>query len=296
MSRLSDRIPFSALPDRKPLRLPGGEQVAVWVIVNVEEWSIERPMPRTILPPPMHGNQLPDVPNWSWHEYGMRVGFWRFAEVLQQAGIRATLALNGRVCEAYPRVAEAARDLDWEFMGHGWAQRPMHAVEDQAGEIAQSIEAITAMTGKPPRGWESPGLTETPETLDLLRAAGIEYVANWPFDDEPAEMHTAHGPIVAMPYTVELNDIPIGVLQHHRSNELLLRGIDQFDQLAREGERSARVMAISVHPYMTGAPHRIRYLQELIEYIAASGKARFMAGDDILDWWRTQPGLKLDGA
>ena len=293
MARLSDRIPFSALPDRQPLRLPRGEAVAVWVIVNVEEWSIERPMPRTVLPPPMGGTQLPDVPNWAWHEYGMRVGFWRFAEALEKAGVRATLALNGRVCEVYPRVAEAAHTLGWEFMGHGWSQRPMHVVEDQAAEIARSIETITAVTGKPPRGWESPGLTETPETLDFLRAAGIEYVANWPIDDEPAEIATAHGPIVAMPYTVEMNDIPIGVIQHHGSDMLLRRGVDQFDRLAAEGERSARIMAISIHPYLTGAPHRMRYLEELLAYIAKSGKARFMAGEDILDWWRTQPGLTL---
>lgn len=295
MTRHSDRIPFSALPDRKPLRLPGGETVAVWVIVNVEEWSIEHPMPRMVLPPPMGVAQVPDVPNWSWHEYGMRVGFWRFAEALEKAGIRASLALNGRVCEVYPRVAEEALKLNWEFMGHGWAQRPMHAVEDQASEIDKSIETIKSFTGKAPRGWESPGLTETPETLDLLRKAGIEYVANWPFDDEPAEMHTAHGPIVAMPYTVEMNDIPVGVIQQHESDVFLRRGIDQFDRLAVEGERSARVMAISVHPYMTGAPHRIRYLEELLAYITESGKARFMAGDDILDWWKTQPGLKLQG-
>ncbi|MCC2095510.1 MAG: polysaccharide deacetylase family protein [Hyphomicrobiales bacterium] len=293
MARMSDRIPFSALPDRKPLRLPGGEAVAVWVIVNVEEWSIERAMPRTVLPPPMGGMQLPDVPNWAWHEYGMRVGFWRFAEALEKAGIRATLALNGRVCEVYPRVAEEAHRLGWEFMGHGWEQRPMHAVEDQPEEIARSIAAITAVTGKAPRGWESPGLTETPETLDHLRAAGIEYVANWPLDDEPVEMRTTHGPIVAMPYTVELNDIPIGVIQHHQSDVLLKRGIDQFERLALEGERSARVMAISIHPYMTGAAHRIRYLEELLNFIGRSGKACFMAGDEILDWWRTQPGLAL---
>ena len=293
MSLLSDRIPYSALPDREPLRLPDGEAVAVWVIVNVEEWRIDRQMPRSILPPPMHGAVMPDVANWSWHEYGMRVGFWRFTEVLEKAGIPVTLALNGRVCEAYPRVAQTAKDLGWEFMCHGWSQRPMHAVEDQAAEIKQTIDAVKKFTGKAPLGWESPGLTETDETLDLLRAAGIEYVANWPIDDEPTEIRTAHGPMVAMPYTVEINDVPIGTVQYHSSKELLTRGMDQFEQLAQEGERSARVMALSVHPYMTGAAHRVRYLKELIETIAATGKARFMNGEQILNWWRTQPGLKL---
>lgn len=293
MNPLSDRIPYSAAPDRAPLRLPGGEHVAVWVIVNVEEWSIERPMPRSVLPPPMGETRLPDVPNWAWHEYGMRVGFWRFAKALEQRGIRATLAINGRVCEAYPRLAKGAHDLGWEFMGHGWSQRPMHVVEDQKSEIEKTISVIKSVTGVAPRGWESPGLTETKDTLDLLRGAGIEYVANWPFDDEPAEMSTINGPIVALPYTVEMNDIPIGVLQHHPSDMLLRRGVDQFERLYAEGAHSARVMAISIHPYLTGVPHRISYLEQLLDYIANKGKARFMAGDEILDWWRTQPGLKL---
>src|ERR687897_509974 len=104
-----DRIPYSAIVDRPPLRLPDNGRVAVWTIVNVEEWSIERNMPRTVLPPPYGQPLQPDLPNWAWHEYGMRVGFWRFIEVLQKFGIKATLAINGSGIEGYRRGAEAAR-------------------------------------------------------------------------------------------------------------------------------------------------------------------------------------------
>src|SRR5690606_12710682 len=149
-----DRIAYSAIVDRPPLRLPDGARVAVWTIVNVEEWSIERPMPRTVLSPPQGQPLLPDLPNWAWHEYGMRVGYWRFVEVLEKFGIKATLAINGSVCRSYPRVAGAARDAGWEFMGHGYIQRPMHHVEDQKQAIRQTIDEIKAFTGKPPRGWE----------------------------------------------------------------------------------------------------------------------------------------------
>ena len=173
-----ERVPYSAIVDRPPLRLPGGARVAVWTIVNVEEWSIERAMPRTVLPPPYGQPLLPDLPNWAWHEYGMRVGFWRFVEVLKKFGLKATLALNGSVIERYPPVVKAARDAGWEFMGHGLVQRPMHHLEDQKAAIRETIERIKAYTGKPPRGWESPGLTETFETIDLLAAEGIEYVAD----------------------------------------------------------------------------------------------------------------------
>src|SRR5438309_7135768 len=88
-----DRIAYSAIVDRPPLRLPDGARMAVWTIVNVENWDIRRPMPRAVLPPPMGNPLLPDLPNWAWHEYGMRVGFWRFHEALQRIGVTPTLAL-----------------------------------------------------------------------------------------------------------------------------------------------------------------------------------------------------------
>src|SRR5438309_10467145 len=102
-----DRVPYSAIVDRPPLRLSGGSRVAVWTIVNVEEWSIERPMPRTVLPPPFGQPLKPDLPNWAWHENGMRVCFWRFLEVLRKYNIKATLAIDESVCRSYARVAES---------------------------------------------------------------------------------------------------------------------------------------------------------------------------------------------
>src|SRR6185295_5871223 len=125
-----ERVPYSAIVDRPPLKLPGGARIAVWTIVNVEEWSIERAMPRAVLPPPYGQPLLPDLPNWAWHEYGMRVGFWRFLEALNKYKIKATLATNGSVIKSYPRVVEAAMKAGWEFMGHGFIQRPMHHVEN----------------------------------------------------------------------------------------------------------------------------------------------------------------------
>jgi allantoinase len=281
-----DRIPYSAIVDRPTLSLPNGSRIAVWTIVNVEEWSIERNMPRTVLPPPYGQPLLPDLPNWSWHEYGMRVGFWRFLETLNRVGLKATLAINGSVCKSYPRVAEAGLKAGWEFMGHGYIQRPMHHLEDQRQQIFDAVEAIRAFTGKKPRGWESPGLTETYDTIDWLKEAGIEYVADWVLDDQPCTIQTAHGPLVSVPYTVEMNDIAMMVLQNHPSEEWLRRGIDQFDRLYAEGEKSARVMAISVHPYITGVPHRIGYLEKLYEYILQRPGVLMWTGEQILDWYR----------
>lgn len=281
-----ERLDYSAIVDRPALKLPGGARMAVWTIVNVEDWGIERPMPRTVLPPPMGQPLLPDIPNWAWHEYGMRVGFWRLFDCMRKFGIVPTLAINGIVCRTYPRVAQAAKDAGWEFMGHGWIQAPMHKVDDQPGAIRETIEAIRAFTGKAPVGWESPGLTETYDTLDHLAAAGIRYVANWVVDDQPLYLRSAHGPVVSVPYSLEVNDIAMMVVQNHPAGELLQRGKDQFDRLYEESAATMRVMAVAVHPYITGVPHRIRYLEALYEHMRAKPGVVFWTGEKIQDWYR----------
>jgi allantoinase len=268
----SDRIPYQAQVDRPSLRLPNGKRLAVWVILNVEEWRIENAMPRTVLSPPMGQPLLPDVPNWSWHEYGMRAGFWRQFKALTDRKIPVTLALNANVCNSYPRVASAAREAGFEFMGHGFMQGPMHKLADQADAIKRSVETIAKFTGKPPRSWESPGLTETEETLDLLRLNGIEYVADWVIDDLPQET----------------NDIVIHALQHLPSDQFLKRCTDQFDRLYLEGASNARVMAISIHPYITGVPHRIKYVEQLLDYVIGHDGVALMTASEIGDWYGTE--------
>ena len=121
-----ERAAYSAIVDRPPLRLPGRARVVVWTIVNLEVWDIARAMARQVLPAPTGAVLLPDVANWSWHEYGMRVGFWRFEALFRRLRIRPTLALNARVCVDYPRVAQACLEAGWEFMGHSYEQGPIH--------------------------------------------------------------------------------------------------------------------------------------------------------------------------
>lgn len=281
----SQRAPYSAIPDRPALRLPDGKRLAVWTIVNAEHWHDGGAMPRSVLPPPMGQALLPDIPNWSWHEYGMRVGFWRFLKVLDEFGITPTFAVNGSVCRHYPRLVEAAHQSGWEFMGHGYLQGPMHKVEDQRKAIVETINAIRDITGKAPRGWESPGLTETNNTLDWLREAGIEYVADWVLDDQPMRLKTEHGDMISVPYSVEINDVVISAIQHQPSDEIYHRGKRQFDQLYKESADSARVMAISIHPFLTGVPHRIQALRDLYAYIQQHDEVALMTGEDICDWY-----------
>ncbi|MDB5622759.1 MAG: polysaccharide deacetylase [Devosia sp.] len=292
-SVIRGRLDYAPISQRPKLRLPKGERVAVWTIVNVENWSPAGAMPRAVLPPPMGQPLLPDIPNWAWHEYGMRVGFWRFLEVLSKRGLRASFAVNGSACSVYEAACRAAHEADWDFIGHGFVQRPMHRVEDQQGAIRDTIAAIRQLTGAAPRGWESPGLTETLDTIDLLAAEGIEYVCDWCLDDQPVTLRTKAGPIVSVPYTVEINDVVMSAVQGHRSDEIYKRGVDQFDRLYLEGADQPRVMAISIHPYLTGAPHRIKYLEMLYDYILGHDDVALMTGSEILDWYRTQPTAPL---
>ena len=288
--RPENRLAYRAAVDRPRLALPGGERVAIWPVVNVEHWLIDHPMPRQILVPPTAASLLPDLPNWAWHEYGMRVGFWRFLAAFEARGIRPTLSINGSVCTAYPRVASAARDAGWEFMAHGFHQVPIHRVPDQPTMIARAVEDIGAFTGSAPRGWLGPGLTETLDTPDHLRAAGIEYIGDFVVDDRPCRVATAHGPLVALPYSVELNDIPLLAIQHHRADEFVERALANLDRLSAEAAGDgplggAKVMSFAIHPYITGVPHRIGLLERLLDALVARDDVAFMQGGEILDWY-----------
>jgi allantoinase len=279
------RTDYSAIVDRPPLRLPGRARLVLWPIVNLEVWDISRPMPRQVLPAPTGASLLPDVPHWSWHEYGMRVGVWRFFDLFRARGIKPTLAINARVCEDYVRVAEEARREAWEFMGHAYDQMPIHKHDNQREMINRSMDILERFTGKRPLGWLGPGLTQTYETPELLAAAGVKYIGDWVYDDEPDIIRTANGPLVTLPYTVELNDIAMMIVQHHESDYLLRRAIDAFDRLYAEGEHRAKVMAVAIHPYISGQPHRIKYLEAIYDYAAKFDGVLHWNGEQILEWY-----------
>jgi peptidoglycan/xylan/chitin deacetylase (PgdA/CDA1 family) len=282
------RASYSAIIDRPKLKLPGGNRIVIWSIVNLEVWDITRPMPRAFLSPPNGLPLMPDVPNWSWHEYGMRVGVWRFFKLFKSLGIRPTVSINARVCEDYERVAREARDSGWEFMAHAYDQIPMHKLEDQRAMIARTMDVITKFTGTKPAGWLGPGLTQTLETPDLLAEAGVRYIGDWVHDDEPTRISTMHGPLVTLPYTVEQNDIPVMMIHQHQSSYWTTRLIDTFDQLYEESADTAKIMAIAVHPYISGMPHRIRHLRAAYDYINRFEGVVHWNGTQILDWFERQ--------
>jgi peptidoglycan/xylan/chitin deacetylase (PgdA/CDA1 family) len=287
----NERLDYSPISQRKKLVLPGGARLALWVIVNVEEWDINETMPRTVLTPPAGGAPMPDIPNWAWHEYGNRVGFWRMLEVFDDLRVPAVLAINGSAIARYTAIVDAAKERDWEFIGHGFSQKNMQKVADEEADIAKTSAAIKEVTGQNPRGWLGPGLTETWETPDLLAEAGYDYVCDWVLDDQPVRLKTRGGKsIVNLPYTQECNDVAMMLIQHHKASEYQTRASDQFDELYRNASGSARVMALVAHPYIMGAPHRIKSFRGALAHIRKQSGVLFWTGEQILDWYLTQSG------
>eukprot|EP01031_Cornospumella_fuschlensis_P015548 gene15548-19007_t len=146
----TERISYSPISQRPKLTLPGGARMAVWIIVNVEEWNPRETMPRTVLTPPAGGSPTPDIPNWCWHEYGNRVGFWRMLDMFDDLKVPAALAINGSAIAAYEPIARAALERNWEFIGHGFSQKNMQKVENEAEDIAKTTQAILDFTGARP--------------------------------------------------------------------------------------------------------------------------------------------------
>lgn len=289
--KLWERVEYSAIVDREPLRLPDKKTVVVWPLVTVEVWDPDGPMPRTILTPPQEARFIPDVPNWSWAEYGARIGFWRMKAALDKRGLKATFCINGSVIERYPRICEAALKSGWEFMGHNIIQKPMHAMEDEEDAVNRSVEVIRKFTGAKPRGWMGPGLTETHDTPELLVRAGIKYTADWVLDDQPTVIKTKEGPLYSVPYSVEVNDVVLMVSEKRSNSSLHDRALAVCDRYLSEGPDQARVLALACHPYLHGTPHRIGYYEKCLDALVAKGGVMFSTGGAILDWYKAERGL-----
>jgi len=278
------RYDYSPIIDRPRLAWPNNARVAVWVIANIEWFEFDRPALQ-FRPPPA---QMPDVVNYSWRDYGSRVGVWRQMAILDRFGIKATVALNSLVCRYHPRIVEEMLKREWELMGHGTTNSRSNVGLDEAAErevIETTIRQIREATGQTPQGWLGPGLGETYNTPDLLAEAGIRYVCDWIFDDQPVPMKVRRGSLLAMPYSVELNDIALFVGQSRTGQEYFEVIRDQFDGLYRDGETTGRVMAIPLHPFLTGVPHRAKYLEMALEHVSRHSGVWLARGGEIADWY-----------
>lgn len=285
-----DRYDWSMLPQRKPVKWPGNARVALWVVPALE-WFPLNMSGVPFKPPGAMMTAYPDLRHYTLRDYGNRVGIFRLMKALDRHGIRASVAVNGAVAVRYPSLIRECRQRDWEIIANGLDMDHLHhaglAMADEKKLIDDTLDILNNAAGKTVRGWLSPAKSESANSLDLLGAAGLDYVCDWVNDDMPYAMRTASGPLHAMPHPVDIDDYTILVQNHHTEDDFRDQLCDQFDVLYRESAtQGGRVMAISLHPWVIGQPYRIRALEEALQHIMRHKGVWTATGSEILDAWK----------
>ena len=284
------RYSYHPWPSRPDYRWPGGARLAVYVGLNLEHFAFGEGLGAELAPGAAAGHPQPDVLNYAWRDYGNRVGAWRMLELLDELSWPATVLLNSAMYDYAPALVAAHRARGDEIAGHGRTNSERQSAMDEAAErtlIAESTAAITAAEGTPPRGWLSPWIAESHVTPDLLREAGYRYTLNWCADDQPIWMQTRAGPLLAIPYPQEINDIPSIVARKDGAAQFAEMILDDFAERRRQVARDGKpqVMGIALHPYLIGQPYRLRALRRALAVIAAAPR------DEV---WVTTAGEILD--
>lgn len=280
-----DRLPYQAAASRPPLEWPGGAKVAVWVVPNIEHYEY--------LPPkqefdPYPRTPHPEVRSYSYRDFGNRVGFWRMLEAIDRYEIPCTASLNAGVLDHFPEIAEAMAARNWDYMSHGlYNTRTLRGMtEDEERDFyAECNRVLERHTGKKFSGMLGPNITGTPRTPDLMAEAGMTYQADWVHDDRPSPLLTAHGPIVALPYTFELNDGPV-FRGPNEAAEYLRLCVDQLEEL--RAEEGGQMMCIALHPFVIGQPHRAPHFEALMAALREHDDVWLTTATEIVEHYRSQ--------
>jgi allantoinase len=280
--RLYDYSPITARPQ---LEWPDGARVAVWIGLNVEHYEFGKP---AISIGPQTADLVPDPLNYGWRDYGPRVGIWNLMNVLDRHGIRASVLLSSDVCDLYPQIIDAGNERDWVWLAHGKNNSILQThmeLEEERTYLADVTETIERHTGKRPRGWLGPNLSESFNTPELLAELGFTYMCDWCNDDQPYPLRVEAGPMISVPYSIEVNDIPLFVTKAQTGPDFLQVVVDQFECLYEVGEKTGQVMAIGLHPFLIGLPFRLGYLDRALEHIASKEGVWLTTSDEIAAWY-----------
>lgn len=291
----SERLPYLAGARRGALGpLAAGKPLIVHIVLNLEAWSFDEPLPRKLISSPHGGNPVPDLPNFSWVEYGMRAGLPRLLRELSGRQLPASVSINAAVLDSYPGVAESLVELGWELVGHGYRQRSLHNEAAEESVIRSALDRIARLTGTRPRGWLGPGTQETFLTPDVLASLGVEYTLDWTIDDLPLWIRTTSRPVLAIPYTLDLNDSVLWAAHHFASDELHSRVLATLSTFESELPDAPRILTLALHPHLAGVPHRFTYLRQTLDLLQQRPDAVFATGSQICDWYaKAEP---ADGA
>lgn len=276
------RYPYSPITARPDYSWPGGRRLAVYIGYNLEHFAFGEGMGAKLGP----ASPEPDVLNYSWRDYGNRVGAWRCLELFDELRLPAAVLANTAIYDFCPQVMAAHRRRGDEVVGHGRTNSERQGgmpAEQERALIVECAARIAKEEGRPPRGWLSPWISESSATPELLKEAGYAYTLNWCHDDQPLPFATRAGSLWSIPYPQEVNDIPMIVARQMGAAEFADLIIGNYEEMLAQSARQPLVMGIALHPYIVGQPYRLRELRRALRRIVAEGKA-----------WVTLPGAILD--
>ena len=280
------RYEWSMLTDRLPVAWPGGKRLALWVNVSLQHFPMN-PQGLPLKLPGAMSMPYPDLRHYTLRDYGNRVGIYRLLAAFDRFGIRPSFAINARLAERYPALLGAILERGDEILGHSWSMDTPHAgglaEADEAALIARSLDRLRALSGQPIRGWLSPGRLQTAVTPELLKAHGIDYFCDWVNDDMPYRFHTRGGDLWAMPLSSELEDRFVILDNLHSEASWAQQVMDACDLLlAESATQGGRILALSLHPWVLGQPHRIKHLEAALDYVMAQPGVWSTAPGEIL--------------
>jgi peptidoglycan/xylan/chitin deacetylase (PgdA/CDA1 family) len=287
---------YVALPDRKPLKWPGGAHVALILTFNLETWDLVKPTGKpyyaggpAILPDTLPGD-TPDFPNYTWREYGQRVGIWRLYELFDSLGVAASCTTNAVTFERRKAMTDACLARGWELITHNWEQGELLTdfAKDPAAEravVLRTLEAFERHVGRKSKGWLSSSLRGTLQTADILAEQGCLFYCDIMNDDQPYLLRTPHGPIVSVPYSNEINDFTFITRKNYTTDQFRDALIEEFDVLYAEGEKTGRIMNVGLHPHVSGRAHRIRALREFILHAKSYPHVWWPTREELAVWY-----------
>jgi allantoinase len=275
------RYDYSPIVERPVYDWPNGKRLAVYFALNIEHFSFGEGLGHT----PTNPGTQPDVRNYSWRDYGLRVGIWRIFDLFAEFGLPACHLMNTSIYDYAPQVPQRIRERGDEFIGHG------HTNSEEQGSLSEDkeFELINKVTktfqkheGKGPGGWMGPWISESPHTPDLLKEAGYTFLMDWSADDQPFWMSTKSGPLLSIPYHIEINDSPAQLTRRHSADEFTRIVTAHFDEQLRQSVNQPLVFSLALHTFVVGQPYRLAGLRDILSHIT-----RHVDVDRV---WFTRPG------
>jgi allantoinase len=290
------RYPYSAISDRGPITLPDDAKVCLIVTLNLEHWDMVKESTEpyyaggpAILPDSLPGN-IPDFPNFMWREYGQRVGIWRLFKLFDEANVPASCTINAKTALERRPIVDAAKARGWEILAHNFEQGELLTsfaddIDKEREVITNTLDVYQQTIGKQARGWLSSSLRGTLNTCSILAEKGMLFYCDIMNDDQPFMVDTDNGPIVAMPYSNEINDFTLLSRRGHTTTEFLDIIKEELDVLVEESvaDGSARIMNLGLHPHVSGRAYRVRAVREFLAYAKNKSGVVFATREQIAE-------------